>query len=172
MWPIRGSLSGPIDMHKSKPEPARRFEVFMGAGRRRAWTVEQKAQILAEPHRADAPAMIEIVIAAATVRVGLGTDVATLTTAADHLLGGHSENLAHLSDEIGVHAALPRARASHVKISIASASAGRLAAPSSDRVGGELVIRTRRARRPWRPFQRSSAALGRPGMTNRVMKQQ
>jgi transposase len=131
-------------LHKSKPEPARRFDVFTGAGRRRAWTVEQKAQILAEsyesgdkvsavarrhgltpqqlfawrrearrrarrqaskgdvsgavfapvivapalpsaeapsiaPHRADAPAMIEIVIAAATVRVGLGTDVATLT---------------------------------------------------------------------------------------------
>jgi transposase len=35
-------------LHKSKPEPARRLEVFTGAGRRRAWTAEQKAQILAE----------------------------------------------------------------------------------------------------------------------------
>jgi transposase len=33
---------------KSKPEPVRRLEVFTGAGRRRAWTAEQKAQILAE----------------------------------------------------------------------------------------------------------------------------
>lgn len=33
---------------KSKPEPARRLEVFTGAGRRRAWTAEQKAQIITE----------------------------------------------------------------------------------------------------------------------------
>jgi transposase len=33
---------------KSKPEPVRRLEVFTGTGRRRAWTEEQKAQILAE----------------------------------------------------------------------------------------------------------------------------
>jgi transposase len=37
-------------LHKSKPEPARRLEVFTGAGRRRAWTAEQKAQILAESY--------------------------------------------------------------------------------------------------------------------------
>jgi transposase len=35
-------------LHKPKPEPMRRLEVFTGAGRRRTWTVEQKAQILAE----------------------------------------------------------------------------------------------------------------------------
>jgi transposase len=35
---------------KSKPEPVRRVEVFTGAGRRRAWTAEQKAQILAESY--------------------------------------------------------------------------------------------------------------------------
>ncbi len=33
---------------KSKPEPVRRLEVFTGAGRRRAWTAAQKAQIVAE----------------------------------------------------------------------------------------------------------------------------
>jgi transposase len=31
-----------------KSEPARRLEVFTGAGRRRVWTAEQKAQIVAE----------------------------------------------------------------------------------------------------------------------------
>jgi transposase len=132
---------------KSKPEPVRRLEVFTGAGRRRAWSAEQKAQILAEsyesgekvsaiarrhgltpqqlfgwrrderrqaarrqvsdaraprssafapviveaalPSPADVPiaperigraVMIEIVIGAATVRVSLGIDAATLTT--------------------------------------------------------------------------------------------
>jgi len=34
-----------------KSEPARRVEVFTGAGRRRAWTHEQKAQIVAECNR-------------------------------------------------------------------------------------------------------------------------
>ena len=133
-------------LDKSKPEPVRRLEVFTGAGRRRAWTAEQKAQILAEsyengdkvsavarrhgltpqqlfgwrrearrrarrqakddrcdvsgsafapvivesallspdppiaPNRESGIAMIEIVIGAATVRVALGIDVATLTT--------------------------------------------------------------------------------------------
>jgi transposase len=37
-------------LHKPKPEPMRRLEVFTGAGRRRAWTVEQKALILAESY--------------------------------------------------------------------------------------------------------------------------
>ena len=32
----------------SKPEPVRRVEVFTGAGRRRRWTAEQKARIVAE----------------------------------------------------------------------------------------------------------------------------
>ena len=35
---------------KSKPEPVRRLEVFTGAGRRRAWTTEQKAQIITESY--------------------------------------------------------------------------------------------------------------------------
>lgn len=37
---------------KSKPEPeaVRRLEVFTGAGRRRAWTAEQKARIVAESY--------------------------------------------------------------------------------------------------------------------------
>ena len=33
---------------KSKLEPVRRLEVFTGSGRRRAWTPEQKARIVAE----------------------------------------------------------------------------------------------------------------------------
>lgn len=37
-------------LHKSRPEPVRRLEVFTGAGRRRTWTAEQKAQILAESY--------------------------------------------------------------------------------------------------------------------------
>ena len=37
-------------MHKSKGEPVRGLEVFTGSGRRRAWTPEQKARILAESY--------------------------------------------------------------------------------------------------------------------------
>src|SRR3954465_5320924 len=37
-------------LDKSKSEPVRRLEVFTGAGRRRSWTAEQKAQIVAESH--------------------------------------------------------------------------------------------------------------------------
>ena len=37
-------------LHKSKPEPVRRLEVFTGTGRRRTWTAEQKAQIVAESY--------------------------------------------------------------------------------------------------------------------------
>lgn len=33
-----------------KSEPVRRLEVFTGAGRRRGWTVDQKAQIVAESY--------------------------------------------------------------------------------------------------------------------------
>jgi transposase len=33
---------------KSKDEPVRRFEVFTGNGRRREWSDDQKAQIIAE----------------------------------------------------------------------------------------------------------------------------
>jgi transposase len=35
---------------KSKPEPVQRLEVFTGTGRRRAWTSEQKAQVVAESY--------------------------------------------------------------------------------------------------------------------------
>ena len=35
-------------MDMSKAEPVRRLEVFTGAGRRRSWTTEQKAQIVAD----------------------------------------------------------------------------------------------------------------------------
>jgi transposase len=35
---------------KSKPERVRRLEVFTGAGRRRTWTLAQKAEILAESY--------------------------------------------------------------------------------------------------------------------------
>ena len=37
-------------LDKSKREPVRRLEVFTGAGRRRSWTPEQKAQIVAESY--------------------------------------------------------------------------------------------------------------------------
>ena len=37
-------------LHKTKPEAVRRLEVFTGSGRRRAWTPEQKARILAESY--------------------------------------------------------------------------------------------------------------------------
>src|ERR1700750_46581 len=37
-------------LDKPKAEAVRRLEVFTGAGRRRSWTAEQKAQIVAESH--------------------------------------------------------------------------------------------------------------------------
>ena len=37
---------------KPKPEPVRRLEVFTGTGRRRAWSAEQKARIVAESYAA------------------------------------------------------------------------------------------------------------------------
>ena len=37
-------------MDKPKAAPARRLEVFTGAGRRRSWTAEQKARIVAETY--------------------------------------------------------------------------------------------------------------------------
>lgn len=42
----------PSDDHMSKGDtgPARRIEVFTGSGRRRAWTVDQKAAIVAESY--------------------------------------------------------------------------------------------------------------------------
>jgi transposase len=36
---------------KSKPEPVRRLEVFTGTGRRRAWSAEQKARVIAESYQ-------------------------------------------------------------------------------------------------------------------------
>ena len=41
-------MTMPTDDHMSKP--ARRIEVFTGAGRRREWSAEQKAAILAESY--------------------------------------------------------------------------------------------------------------------------
>ncbi len=35
-------------LHKTKGEPVRRLEVFTGSGRRRVWTPEEKARIVAE----------------------------------------------------------------------------------------------------------------------------
>jgi transposase len=39
---------------KSNSEPVRRLEVFTGSGRRRAWTAEQKARIIAETYESGA----------------------------------------------------------------------------------------------------------------------
>jgi transposase len=39
-----------ISDHKHMPEPVRRIEVFTGAGRRRNWSPEEKAAIVAESY--------------------------------------------------------------------------------------------------------------------------
>jgi len=39
-----------ISEHKHMPEPVRRIEVFTGAGRRRSWSSEEKAAIVAESY--------------------------------------------------------------------------------------------------------------------------
>jgi transposase len=41
-----------ISEHKHMPEPVRRIEVFTGAGRRRSWSAEEKAAIVAESYSA------------------------------------------------------------------------------------------------------------------------
>ena len=40
----------PISEHKDMPEPVRRIEVFTGAGRRRSWSADEKAAIVAESY--------------------------------------------------------------------------------------------------------------------------
>ncbi|MCA0051396.1 transposase [Mesorhizobium sp. B283B1A] len=39
-----------LTLKSSDPEPARRFEVFTGSGRRREWLPEEKARIVAESY--------------------------------------------------------------------------------------------------------------------------
>jgi len=41
-----------------KAEPVRRLEVFTGAGRRRAWTADQKARIIAESYAGEAVSVV------------------------------------------------------------------------------------------------------------------
>ena len=41
-----------LTLKSSDPEPARRFEVFTGSGRRREWRPEEKARIVAESYEA------------------------------------------------------------------------------------------------------------------------
>jgi transposase len=41
-----------LKLKSSDPEPARRFEVFTGSGRRREWLPEEKARIVAESYDA------------------------------------------------------------------------------------------------------------------------
>lgn len=45
-------MSDTNDFHMSKPDgtPVRRVEVFTGAGRRRTWSAEDKAAIIAESY--------------------------------------------------------------------------------------------------------------------------
>jgi transposase len=44
------SISEPMHMSKPAAEPARRIEVFTGSGRRRSWSVQEKARIVAESY--------------------------------------------------------------------------------------------------------------------------
>src|SRR5215472_18337837 len=41
-----------ISEHKQMPEPVQRIEVFTGAGRRRSWSADEKAAIIAESYSA------------------------------------------------------------------------------------------------------------------------
>lgn len=48
-WPENNAY---LTLKSSDEEPVRRFEVFTGSGRRRDWSDEQKAQIVAESYEA------------------------------------------------------------------------------------------------------------------------
>lgn len=50
LWMELGHMSDTCDLPMSKPELARRVEVFTGAGRRRSWSTEDKAAIIAESY--------------------------------------------------------------------------------------------------------------------------
>src|SRR6185437_9164190 len=57
LWRLRHDSRGrwglrhmSISEHKHMPEPVRRIEVFTGAGRRRTWSSEEKAAIIAESY--------------------------------------------------------------------------------------------------------------------------
>jgi transposase len=45
-----GHMSDTELLHEPKAEPVKRVEVFIGTGRRRRWTAEQKARIVAESY--------------------------------------------------------------------------------------------------------------------------
>ncbi len=76
-----------ISEHKHMPEPVRRIEVFTGAGRRRSWSGEEKAAIIAEsygagetvcavaPSRANPAAAVRLAPAGPAIRVGVADNV-------------------------------------------------------------------------------------------------
>jgi Transposase len=63
-------------LHKSKPEPVRRLEVFTGR-RRRTWPAEQKARILAESYESG-----EKVSSCAAARVDAAAAVRVVSSSA------------------------------------------------------------------------------------------
>ncbi|WP_425284355.1 transposase [Ancylobacter rudongensis] len=48
----QNELQSGLDRRGNVTEPARRFEVFTGSGRRREWLPEEKARIVAESYDA------------------------------------------------------------------------------------------------------------------------
>jgi hypothetical protein len=77
-----------ISEHKHMPEPVRRVEVFTGAGRRRSWSRDEKAAIIAErygagetvcavgaPSRADPATAVHLTPVGPAIRVGVADNV-------------------------------------------------------------------------------------------------
>lgn len=48
-----------ISEHKAMPEPVRRMEIFTGSGRRRTWSVANKAAIVAESYGSGSAVVVE-----------------------------------------------------------------------------------------------------------------
>jgi transposase-like protein len=103
-----------ISEHKHMPEPVRRIEVFTGAGRRRSWSVAEKAAIIAESYGAgDTVCAVarrhgltpqQLFAAGAAVRHGAATDVCAGDCGADGTRTADSSALAppHASSPIAV----------------------------------------------------------------------
>ena len=66
-----------LTLTSSDEEPVRRFEVFTGSSRRREWSDERKAEIVAESYEPSSGA-IELEIGGAIVRIASGADAATI----------------------------------------------------------------------------------------------
>lgn len=123
--------------HKSKPGAVHRLEVFTGTGRRRAWTAEQKAQIVGESYVGDET------VSAVARRYGLTPQ--QLFAWRRQAIGKTEKIDAAFApvivDECGVAEVAPIAQAGRGAIEIAIGAATVRVAPGIDAASLQAVLR-------------------------------